>query len=531
MPRLVALAVLLLVLASTAGAATVRGTARGDRLVGTPRADLLFGLAGTDTIHGLAGGDFVDPGPGRDVVHSGGGPDSISLETDGRPDRVLCGPGRDIVTADESDSVGGADCEVVSRRISRDTLRGGPAQHATEVEPDSHAWGSTIVSVFQVGRIFDGGAQDIGFATSVGGRLWRPGRLPGVSAGSSPPGRAARVSDPVVSYDAERGVWLAVTLGVSPRLTQLLVSRSTDGLRWDLPVVAASSTSPSLAYDKVWLACDSWPASPFRGRCYLAYTDVASHDIVVQVSGDGGLTWSSPRPVPEDREQSVAGAQPVVRPDGTVVVVFVLGEAIAASRSTNGGGSFEIATTVAQRPFRPVTGMRAPVLPSADVAPDGTLYVAWHGCGFRPDCRANDVVLSSSPDGVRWTSPRRLPVAGAMTRTDLFLPALAVSPLAERFHELAVAYYLMRDARCELSACRVDVWAARSFDGGVTWAARRVNARTMRLEWIANTNQRRMLADYISVSFADGLPVPVFSLASPPQAGSFRQAIYAARVP
>jgi hypothetical protein len=50
------------------------------------------------------------------------------------------------------------------------------------VEPDSYSFGSTIVTVFQSGRFLDGGAANIGFATSRnGGRTWRSGVLPGLS--------------------------------------------------------------------------------------------------------------------------------------------------------------------------------------------------------------------------------------------------------------------------------------------------------------------------------------------------------------
>src|SRR5205085_10272806 len=38
--------------------------------------------------------------------------------------------------------------------------------HHTEVEPDTFSNGSTIVATFQVGRVFDGGSCDIGWATS-----------------------------------------------------------------------------------------------------------------------------------------------------------------------------------------------------------------------------------------------------------------------------------------------------------------------------------------------------------------------------
>src|SRR5512142_2845158 len=64
-------------------------------------------------------------------------------------------------------------------QISTDPFTNPTSQHATEVEPDTFAFGSTIVSAFQVGRFFSGGASDIGFATSTnGGRTWRPGFLP-----------------------------------------------------------------------------------------------------------------------------------------------------------------------------------------------------------------------------------------------------------------------------------------------------------------------------------------------------------------
>jgi hypothetical protein len=49
----------------------------------------------------------------------------------------------------------------------------------TEVEPDTFSNGSTIVAAFQVGRIFDGGACAIGFATSSNnGASWTSGLLP-----------------------------------------------------------------------------------------------------------------------------------------------------------------------------------------------------------------------------------------------------------------------------------------------------------------------------------------------------------------
>ena len=52
----------------------------------------------------------------------------------------------------------------------------------TEVEPDTFSFGSTIVAAYQVGRVFDGGACAIGFATSTNnGSTWTTGLLPDIT--------------------------------------------------------------------------------------------------------------------------------------------------------------------------------------------------------------------------------------------------------------------------------------------------------------------------------------------------------------
>jgi hypothetical protein len=59
------------------------------------------------------------------------------------------------------------------------------------------------------GRVFNGGASDIGWATSLNGEVsWTHGFLPGTTAASSPAGPCFSVSDASVAYDARDGVWL-----------------------------------------------------------------------------------------------------------------------------------------------------------------------------------------------------------------------------------------------------------------------------------------------------------------------------------
>src|ERR1051326_234336 len=79
--------------------------------------------------------------------------------------------------------------------------------HHTEVEPDTFSNGSTIVAAFQVGRIFDGGACAIGFATSTNnGSTWTSGLLPGITKWTTPAGTNDRATDASVAFDAAHNV-------------------------------------------------------------------------------------------------------------------------------------------------------------------------------------------------------------------------------------------------------------------------------------------------------------------------------------
>jgi hypothetical protein len=100
---------------------------------------------------------------------------------------------------------GAAEANVTLTRVSSDLFTNSTSQHATVVEPDTFAHGSTVVGAFQVGRFFSGGSTDIGFARSDdGGATWgTTGVLPGMtfSAGAAVP--YERVSDASVAFDAK----------------------------------------------------------------------------------------------------------------------------------------------------------------------------------------------------------------------------------------------------------------------------------------------------------------------------------------
>ena len=159
----------------------------------------------------------------------------------------------------------------------------------------------------------------------------RPDVDDGVAPGHDrlPGGPWTSISDPAVAYDPLHDVWMISTLAIDSNVSgaAILTSRSTDGgLTWGQPVT--TSTSSGSFYDKNWITCDTWPQSPHYGNCYQEWDDPTFY---MSTSTDGGLTWGPKRPP----GGTGVGGQPVVQPDGTVVVPYEGGAGSARSaRST-----------------------------------------------------------------------------------------------------------------------------------------------------------------------------------------------------
>jgi hypothetical protein len=488
--------VIALVLAAPAAAATIHSPKQGGLVLGTPAPDRIVGGRGNDLIQAAWGGK----------------------------DHVSCGTGFNVVAADLADAVA-ANCQIVSRRLSVDASSNPLGQHETAVEPADAAWGSTVVATFQVGRFAKGGASNIGFAVSYdSGRTWRRGLLPGVTAESSPAGPETAASDPTVAYDDAHRVWLIGTLTLEQGGSRVMVSHSSDGLHWSLPVTAASG--PSL--DKDWLACDNGPSSAHRGRCYALYTDDDQSTTVSQSSDDGGATWSSP----VRATGMLVGTQPAVLPNGTLVTVAgayagedALTGSIEALRSTDGGATF---TRVTVSTFSSANNspMRAISLPSLALDGDGKIYVTWADCRFRQACAANDIVLSSSTDGISWTTPTRVPVAPTSSTLDAMIPGLGADPVHAEHLGLVYAYFT--PGSCAKGACTLGIAFVQSPDGGASWSKPlQLDVEAIRMPWLPEA-QGRMVGDYFATAYAGDRVVPVYALATAPTAARQHEAIFAA---
>jgi hypothetical protein len=394
--------------------------------------------------------------------------------------------------------------------------------HRTEVEPDTFSFGSTIVAAFQVGRVYDGGACAIGFATSTdNGANWTNGLLPGITKWSGG-GANDRATDASVAYDAKHNVWLvsSLTLLESGGLVgnAVVTSRSTDGgLTWVTPVTTASAGSGDL--DKNWIVCDNTATSPFYGNCYTQWDDHGHGNLLqMSTSSDGGLTWGAAK----TNNAGVIGGQPVVRPDGTVIVPTANANetAIGAFNSTNGGASWSTVTTVATIRHHTVAGsLREGALPSAELDGAGTVYVAWTDCRFRKSCRTNDIVLSHSLNatGTAWSAVGRIPIDSAGSGIDHFIPGLAVNRASSGASaQLGLTYYFYPPRSTQLS-----VGFISSTNAGSSWSAPSTVVSGMPSTWVATTSQGRMVGDYISTSFgSDNLAHGVFATAGAPTSGT-----------
>src|SRR5207249_4846016 len=168
---------------------------------------------------------------------------------------------------------------------------------------------------------------------------------------------------------------------------------------------------------------------------------------------------------------------------------------------------------------------------SAEIDANGTVYVVWADCRFRTNCSSNDLVLSTSADGVTWTKPARIPIDPTTSTVDHFIPGVAVDPAtsASSAH-LTLTYYYYLVSNCG-TVCQMGVAFVSSQDGGQTWSAPVELAGPMITSWLPNTFSGLMVSDYISTSYVNGNAFAVFAAAKAPSGSTLDEAMYTTTSP
>ncbi len=419
----------------------------------------------------------------------------------------------------------------IFRELSYDTFTNGSSQHQTIVEPGAFARGPVIVTAFQMGRIYSGGGADICYATSLNsGIAWTTGCLPGLTQYGPGGGPNSAASDAEVAYDAKHGLWLISTLPIGNEYDTVAVSSSSDGIHWNNPVYVIQNQDA----DKEWIACDSTSTSPYYGNCYMEWDNPDLGDLLyMSTSSDGGQTWSAPQTT-QGMDYGIGG-NPVVQPNGTVVVPF--GDFIGGNSafvSTNGGQSWTASIQIAQAPSHNEDGgIRSADLPSAAIDGAGTVYASWSDCSYETDCSANDIAYSSSTDGVHWTPKVRIPTYPIGSGVDQFILGMGIdiSTSGSSAH-MGMTYYYYPVSNCG-NSCQLYAGFTLSSDGGQTWTAGRQLSASMQVDpcgdggWLPNTFSGCMVADYVATVFpAGGRAFPIYPWAFAPTNGLFQEAVY-----
>src|SRR5256714_13116702 len=157
-------------------------------------------------------------------------------------------------------------------------------QPDTEIEPSiavNPANPKNVVTVYQEGRIADGGDATNGFATSTdGGKSWRTGELPGLTTYPGQGGVFERASDAVVAFGPNNVVYansLVFDFNNNDGLRSgIAVNVSKDGgLHWGPPVLLQDDLLGGLN-DKNWIVVDNSSAPGHHlGRVYVVWDRIA----------------------------------------------------------------------------------------------------------------------------------------------------------------------------------------------------------------------------------------------------------------
>lgn len=239
-----------------------------------------------------------------------------------------------------------------------------------------------------------------------GGVSWK------ASADLALPPNATGISDPSVTWDDSGNVFLAALPFNNPpggvRIGMAIYKSTDGGQTWSAP----NQIHTSSLDDKQWTAGDSNKGSPFRGRVYAVWDGPGG--LCFARTLDHGANWIGTGALPAGSSIASSSFSPEVNvaADGTVFVIFQVGNEIKMVKSTDGGNSFKATASPAKDigafgiTTFPGGKFRVLTIPTACVL-GSTIIVAWADNREGP---SRIFFAISNNGGSSWTTPSGQPL-------------------------------------------------------------------------------------------------------------------------
>ena len=215
------------------------------------------------------------------------------------------------------------------------------------------------------------------------------------------------ISDPSVTWDDSGNVFLAALPFNNPpggvRIGMAIYKSTDGGQTWSAP----NQIHTSSLDDKQWTAGDSNTGSRFRGRVYAVWDGPGG--LCFARTLDHGATWIGTGALSAGSSIASSSFSPEVNvaADGTVFVIFQVGNEIKLVKSTDGGNSFQATASPAKDISAfgittfPGGKFRVLTIPTACVL-GSTIIVAWADNREGP---SRIFYAISNNAGSSWTTP------------------------------------------------------------------------------------------------------------------------------
>jgi len=306
------------------------------------------------------------------------------------------------------------------------------------------------------------------------------------------------------------------------------VSYSDNGTNWTAVLVANPPSGWSSMLDKNHLWVDNSLTSTYEGNVYDAWTTFGGtydSEIGFSRSTNDGVSWSSVQHISAgvNAGSHNQGVNISTGPDGEVYVVWTIYDswpsdecALGFAKSTNGGQTFGTATRIITnikgiRTSETNKNMRVNSFPSMTVdisnGPNrGNIYVVWTNIGqpgVNSGTNRSVYMIRSTNGGSTWSTPVRVNQGSFVNGKEAYFPWITCDPESG---VLSSIYYDDRNT----SSASCEVFAANSYDGGLTWEDFKVSDVSFTPSPISGLASSYM-GDYLGISAYGGKVYPCWT--------------------